>query len=72
MGIVLAVTVVGENMTVKVHYQQPAEGLFVAWKLRNGVDNVKEINVASIFHKLPHYTATVDVQENLHRLARLM
>ena len=35
---VMAVTVVGENMTVKVHYQQPAEGLFVAWKLRNGID----------------------------------
>ena len=52
-------------MTVKVHYQQPVEGLFVAWKLRNGMDHVEEINAASIFHKLPCYTAAVDVQKNL-------
>ena len=43
----MAVTDVGENVTVKVHYQQPAESLFVAWKLRNEIDHVEKINAAS-------------------------
>ena len=70
VGRVLAVKNVGENMTVKVHYQQPAGGLFVSWKLRNGMDYIEEINAASIFHKLPHFTATVDVQKNLTERCR--